>query len=327
VWLWTAVSFPLRCRLLATALVFASLAPAAPAQTDLDAFMKQVLARRDDNWKKLQQYVLDEREKIELRGPTRQPIWGEEREYTWYIRDGYFVRSPVKFNGVTIGESERRQYESEFLEREKRREQRYLERQRQAGGAEVAAPTPVPAPEPTVDGLLRQSRQPAFISSAYFLRFRFEEGKYALVGREKLDGRDVLRIEYYPTRLFSDEQRRREATSHDPSDPYDAALQRALNKVALVTLWVEPTAHQIVKYTFDNVGFDFLPAQWFVRVETVRASMTMSQPFADVWLPKDVDLAATVTFAAGPIDAHYALDYHDYRQADVKTKVNIREEP
>jgi len=39
-----------------------------PAENDLDAFMKQVVARRDDNWKKLQQYVFDEREQLELRG-------------------------------------------------------------------------------------------------------------------------------------------------------------------------------------------------------------------------------------------------------------------
>src|SRR2546430_7791282 len=96
--------------------------PAAAAPSDLDAFMKQVLARRDDNWKKLQQYILDEREQIELRGTGRQPIWGEDREYTWYIRDGYFVRSPLRFNGVAIGEDDRRKYETEFLERQKRRE-------------------------------------------------------------------------------------------------------------------------------------------------------------------------------------------------------------
>ena len=39
------------------------------AQTDLDAFMKQVMERRDDNWKKLQQYILDEREEFDVRGP------------------------------------------------------------------------------------------------------------------------------------------------------------------------------------------------------------------------------------------------------------------
>src|SRR5437660_819535 len=271
--------------------------------------MKQVLARRDDNWKKLQQYILDEHEHIELRGPNRQPMWGEDREYTWYIRDGYFVRSPVKFNGVAIGEDDRRKYEAEFLEKQKQRERRHEQREREAAGD--SAPQP-PQPEPTVDGLIRQTRQPQFISSAYFLRFRFEQGKYALVGREKLDGHDVLRIEYYPTRLYAEDQQRREAHSHDPQDPWDAEMQRLLNKVALVTLWVEPTSHQIVRYTFDNIGFDFLPAQWLVRVTSLRASMTMSQPFPDVWLPREVDVSGSATFAAGPIDVHYALAYHDY---------------
>ena len=56
-------------------------APIAAAQTDLDAFMQQVLARRDDNWKKLQQYILDEREEIEVRGPGRIRLWGERRFY------------------------------------------------------------------------------------------------------------------------------------------------------------------------------------------------------------------------------------------------------
>src|SRR5262245_55384205 len=98
--------------------------------SDLDAFMKQVLARRDDNWKKLQQYVLDERETINLRGPGKVQLWGERHDYTWYIRDGYFVRSPVRFNGVTIGEADRRKYENEYLERQKRRERRRAEREK-----------------------------------------------------------------------------------------------------------------------------------------------------------------------------------------------------
>ncbi len=49
-------------------------------ETDLDAFMQQVVARRDDNWKKLQQYILDERETVELRGPAHVPLWGERRD-------------------------------------------------------------------------------------------------------------------------------------------------------------------------------------------------------------------------------------------------------
>src|SRR5579871_56948 len=55
--------------------------PMAAAESDLDAFMRQVMARRDDNWKKLQQYVLDERERMDLHGPAHVPLWGETREY------------------------------------------------------------------------------------------------------------------------------------------------------------------------------------------------------------------------------------------------------
>ena len=176
---------------------------------------------------------------------------------------------------------------------------------------------------PTVDGILRQTRQPEFISSAYFLRFKFEEGKYALVGHEQLDGREVLRIEYYPTKLYSHEQSRREARRLNPQDPEDAEMQRLLNKVALVTLWIEPKSHQIVKYTFSNIGFDFLPAQWAVHVDNFGASMTMSQAFPDVWLPRGLEMTAAMTLALGRFDLRYALDYHDYRQADVKARFRV----
>ena len=302
----------------------AVLSPAATlrAETDLDAFMRQVLARRDDNWKKLQQYVLDEREQIELRGPNLQPIWGDRREYTWYIRDGFFVRSPVKFNGVEIGDAERRKYEAEFLRRAEERERR--------GQFQPAAPAQAPAPGASstdtpgdVDGLLKQVREPQFVSSAYFLRFRFEEGTYALVGRETLDGIDVMRVEYYPSNLFSDRQRRRMARDHNPRDPRDAEIQRMMNKVALVTLWVEPTAHQIVKYTFDNVDFDFLPVQWFVRIGTVRATMTMTRPFPDVWLPRDLEFLVDAQVATGRFDIRWGVEYRDYRQADVTSKFRV----
>ena len=112
-------------RALIVAAALLALAPVAPtAQTDLDAFMREVVARRDDNWKKLQQYILDERESIELRGVNRLPIWGEKREYTWFIRDGFFVRSPVKFNGAAVPEADRRKFEADYLARQKRRDSR-----------------------------------------------------------------------------------------------------------------------------------------------------------------------------------------------------------
>jgi len=322
---------------LSTFLAIAVCAGAASAvsraqENDLDAFMRQVLASRDANWKKLQQYVLDEREMIELVGPGRTPLWGERREYTWYIRDGFFVRSPLKFNGVEIGETERRKFEADYLRRVQERDKRRSRRQAEAA-AENAPAAPAAAADTgndvvprDVDGLIRQSREPQFISSAYFLRFKFEEGKYALVGRETIDGRAVLRIEYYPTRLFSGSDRHGHGGEQSDADKArDAQFQQLMNKVALVTLWVEPTAHQIVKYTFDNVGFDFLPAQWLVHVNDLKASMTMGQPFPEVWLPNALDLAMSGTLAVGQFDLRYRLDYHDYRRPDVTSKVGIKE--
>jgi hypothetical protein len=308
-------------RALIAAAALLALAPAGPsAQTDLDAFMRQVVAKRDDNWKKLQQYILDEREVIELRGVNRLPIWGERREYTWFIRDGFFVRSPVKFNGAAIPEAERRKSEEQYLARQKRRDARGA-----SSPAEVAEGSPSDVVD--VGGLLQQTRRPQFVSSAYFLRFKFEEGKYALAGRETLDGLDVLRVEYYPARMFtgSDRRRNRDGKQSDKDRARDAEFQRLMNKVALVTLWIEPDAHQIVKYTFDNVGFDFLPAQWLVHVNDAKATMTMAQPFPSVWLPDDVEMTVAMTLAVGQFDLHYALDYYDYRQPDVTTKVGIKE--
>src|SRR5438067_3430810 len=100
---------PMRRALVALSSLCAAalLVAAAPLPaTDLDDLMRKVLASRDENWKKLQQYVLDEREVIDLRGPGNVPVWGERREYTWYIRDGFFVRSPLKVNGVDISDSD-----------------------------------------------------------------------------------------------------------------------------------------------------------------------------------------------------------------------------
>jgi hypothetical protein len=296
--------------------------------------MREVLAKRDDNWKKLQQYVFDEREQLELRGTNRAPLWGERREYTWFIRDGFFVRSPTKFNGVTIDEAERRKFETDFLRQAQERDRRAAR-----GGSTNAGPgaatdaAPADAADGKADaelaqdigGVIRQNRQPQFISSAYFLRFKFEEGKYALVGRETLDGREVLRIEYYPARMFTGSDRRRTDKAQSADDKArDAEFQRLMNKVALVTLWVEPKAHQIVKYTFDNVGFDFLPAQWLVHVSDVKATMTVGQPFPEVWLPTSLEVNLGMTLAVGQFDVRYGLDYHDYRVPSVTSKVGVK---
>jgi outer membrane protein assembly factor BamA len=90
---------------------------------------------------------------------------------------------------------------------------------------------------------------------------------------------------------------------------------------------VDPAEHQIVKYTFDNVWLDFLPGAWLVRIDDLRASMTMGQPFPGVWLPRDMAIHAGLTLAAGSFEAGYSRDFSDYREADVKTTIRIPKSP
>ena len=105
--------------------------------------MEKVLARRDDNWKKLQQYVLEEKEGFDLTGPGRFPLWGMRREYSWFIRDGIFVRSPISADGVKLSDADRRKAEDQWLRRQKNREEREKRNaEREAKGLPPAARKP-----------------------------------------------------------------------------------------------------------------------------------------------------------------------------------------
>src|SRR5262245_40955861 len=116
--------------LIGCSLIFGAVSAQSARQdgSDLDAFMSRVLERRDDNWKKLQQYVLEERETIQITGPGAKPIWGTQREYAWFPRDGVFIKSPLKADGVTVSEADRRKAEEKWLRIEQSREKRRAER-------------------------------------------------------------------------------------------------------------------------------------------------------------------------------------------------------
>ena len=299
----------------------ASAQPARPAPvTDFDVFMEKVIARREVNRKMLNDYVLDEVETFEILGPGRMRLHRTSRDFTWYVRDGMHVRSPVRFDGVTVDGDARDEYERKWIAREKsRREGRAKRSISTTEGAELAT-----GAIPT---------EPRFVSEAYFMDFKFEPGNYLLAGRETFEGHDVLRIEYYPTRLFGpddkktpDEIKREERRGRRERELEDD-IERRMNKTALVTLWVDPVEHQIVKYTFDNVWLDFLPGAWLVRVDDLRASMTMGQPFPGVWLPRDIRIHAGVTLASGSFDAGYDRTFAGYREADVKTSITIPKPP
>jgi hypothetical protein len=193
------------------------------------------------------------------------------------------------------------------------------------------------------------------------MNFRFDPGNYYVAGRETLEGRQVLRIEYYPKKLYQDDKdRRRESeTAGEPRETtsvsvgvtgdarvekkqearppsrreqrerdnekeikdYGDEIERKFNKVALITLWVDPAERQIVKYTFDNTELNFLPGRWLVRVGDVSVSMTMGQPIGKVWLPRLIEARASLTLANGDYDGRYSREFFDYREGEVKARI------
>jgi hypothetical protein len=305
---------------LATAAVVVAIAVPS-AQSDLDSLMAGVLTRRDENWKKLQQYTLVEDQTFRVTGPMDTPLFGTRREFVWLPREGFFVRSPVRIDGVTIGEAELKREEDEFLEHERQRERRKTAR---TGRGQ---PTDVDALE--VSDVIKQSVQPEFVSAAYFLKFKFEAGHYALAGRERLLGRDVLRIEYYPERLFQSGPRGNRGRGRgnggqgeaSKSTDADAQIERQMDKVSFVTLWVEPTEKQILQYEFENVDADFLPGRWLARLDQLRASMRMGTPFPGVWLPASLAFRVKMSLAIGAAEATYDVVYRDHRLAETSVKV------
>ena len=166
--------------------------------------------------------------------------------------------------------------------------------------------------------------------------FRFEPGNYYLAGKETFDGHEVLKVDYLPTKLFDDQrseldkeaestkdttetqdakeiadakekpksaaQQERERKQKAREQKLDEQINYKMDKTSQVTLWVDPATHQIVKYTFDNVWMDFLPAGWLVKVDDIKAQMEMGQPFAGVWLPKNINIHAGLTAAIGSLE-------------------------
>jgi hypothetical protein len=306
-----------------------ALAPNAPKTTDLDRFMATALQRRDIDRKTLSDYVLDEVEAFEVLGPGKVPFARMRREYTWYVRDGIHVRSPLKFDGVPIPESERRSYEEKWIHSEENR--RKFRTERSEKRAQEGKPPAVSVPS---------INEPRFISESYFLDFKFEPGNYYLAGKETLDGHEVLKIDYLPTKLFNEHNDhsdhdhtadkpaqekpdRRSAKQKEKEQKVEEDIDRKMNKTTQVTLWVDPASHQIVKYTFDNVWMDFLPAGWLVHIDDLRASMQMGQPFPDIWLPRNISIHAGVSFALGPMELTYKREFSNYRKADVSSKITV----
>jgi hypothetical protein len=330
----------------------AQVKPRAPL-TDLDAFMARVLERRNENWKTLHDYILSERETFQILGPAGIPLAGQRREFQWFIRDGYLVRSPVKANGAALGEADRQKYEADWLkkeqEREKRGKEKAAKKDKESVEAELAEELRTVDLGSDKEVISVVGTEPRFISEAYFMKFPFEPGNYYLAGRETMDGRPVVKIEYYPSRLFSDDEDREKKevsisaggdvnvqtakekpagqdkgkapAKRDKGDDIEHEIETALNKVTMVTMWIDPEEYQIVRFAFDNADWGFLPGRAIVRVDQAKATMTMGRYFDNVWLPKEIAFRFGATFAAGSYTFRYGREFYDYRKGEVSAKI------
>lgn len=254
-------------------------AEAPPFQLDeIDAFMERVLERREINWSELYDYVFSETIKLNFAGMEIAAIESFEHEYTWFVRDGYLVRSPYRMNGVEVSADERAEYERKWLDD------------------------------------MKEGDRDERIDRDSFFDFEFEPGNYLFAGREDFEGREVLRVEYYPTKLFSDGE---EGEAEDEEDEFE----RAFDKTSLVTMLILPEEHQIVKITFDNVGLEFLPGRWLVQVEELKASMIIDEPVEGVWLPRIMEASGRIATASGRLSLDFSRAFYDYKQTEVGARV------
>lgn len=245
---------------------------------DIDAFMAKVLERRKINWDELYDYVFSERETLEFGGLLAvAPVQGFRRDYVWYVRDGYLVRSPAKVNGAPVPDGER-----------ERIEQKWVESAREGKGWEGS--------------LMRDN----------FFGFDFKKGEFFYAGRQEFEGREVVVIEYYPWGEFDDEDA--------DEDELEERIEQQMSESIWVTMLVEPQEHQIVRMTLNNLGFDFLPGRWLVRVDEIGGTMTMHKPFGEVWLPRGISAIGRVSSAYGPLMVRYTKSFSDYAKSKVKVE-------
>ena len=265
-----------------TATAHAGKPHAAGESSDIDRFMERVLAKRDAApWRRLGDFVLRETYSFELETPpeSRLSRFRRVREYEWYVRNGTAVRSPVRVDSVDIDDATRRGYERSWLREEERRRA----------------------------GLDQGDPEPRFITDFfYFLEWALEPGDYYFVGRETVAGREVVRIEYYPTGPFWEEAGER--------------INRGVIKTSMLTLWIDPEIHQIVKYAFENAGLDFLRFRWLLRADGLQASMELA-PVRGVWMPARMTLSGRATTAIGEYEATVTQEFFDFREAETGARL------
>jgi hypothetical protein len=155
------------------------------------------------------------------------------------------------------------------------------------------------------------------VNNSFLLDLTHEPGRYGLVGRDTLAGRQVVKVEYYPTALFQSGRARPNRRARERDD----RITERVNKAVLVTLWIDPAISQIVRYEFDDIELGFLPGQWLARVTDGRTTMTLSEVLPEVWLPTVAETTVRLQSPVGPIEARWRLTYFNHKRAEIGTRL------
>jgi hypothetical protein len=170
-----------------------------------------------------------------------------------------------------------------------------------------------------VDDIISQTFEPDFIRSANFMQFKFDAGSYALAGREKMLEPRRPEDRVLPEAAVRDEQPEstvraaRKTPSCDKEDEFERDIEQKMNKVSLVTLWVDPAEKQILKYEFRFQDLDFLPGRTLVRFEKRALDDGDGRAVCERLAALGVGMRFRLGSAVGPLEARYDVKYRDYR--------------
>jgi hypothetical protein len=239
----------------------------APSQAQLDALMREVLERRDAATRALAGLRFRETEELTVRGQEEvAPLQSSTKVFDWRGRAGTLERDPVSVNGSLI------------------------------------------EGEPLVWDLVADDEE-GRLSGARFsqwdslFHFPYEPGRYLLAGREQRDGRQVLRVEYYPRRWFA-------------RDDDESSLGRDFDRTSLITLWVIAEERRLVALRYHNIGMQFLPLRWLVQVQSLDAEMIIDAAADGTWLPRRLSVNLRASMAPAQITIALTRTFGGYTRAD-----------
>lgn len=261
--------------------------PANSAMSDLDEFMEKVMQKRTADAENLHDYVFSEKETLEVKVGTKIAAqWSYRREYLWFVRGDYLVRSPVLIDGVKVSDKEKSAAEDEWINGQKSRKE-----SKNINGLDY----------PALFGFENENS----LDFQAFFGFEFEPGRYLYGGERQFEGKKAVLVEYYP--------RTSGVKKRNNKDDIDGLFEKSF----LVTMLISPGEHQIFQITFDNVGLGFLPARWLVRMNDLKASMIMDKQKEDIWLPREITAYGSISTAASDISINYSRVFYDYAKSHV----------